>query len=116
MKWCTLLVVSVGNLSIHAEKPFNPLLGETLQTWIGGCPMYLEQIYHHPPRSSYLYVGKGYRISGVIEPKISFGLNNVKGYSERPNRIVFDDGAVIDLLYGKMIIYGMMFGEREFNF
>lgn len=41
---------------------------------------------------SYYFIGNGYKIFGQIEPKISFGINNVKGYSERPNRIIFDDG------------------------
>ena len=78
--------------------------------------MYLQQINHHSPIGSYYFVGNGYKIFGQIEPKISFGMNNVKGYSQRINRIVFDDGTEIDLLYGKMTIYGLMFGEREFNF
>lgn len=40
-------------------------------------------------------IGRGYKIYGRIEPKISFGMNNVKGYSERPNYLVFDDGTEI---------------------
>lgn len=43
-------------------------------------------------------------------------MNNVKGYSDRPNFLRFDDGTVIEMTYGKMVIKGMMFGEREFNF
>ena len=56
--------------------------------------------------------GRGYKIHGEIEPKISFGMNNVKGYSDRPNFLRFDDGTVIEMTYGKMVIKGMMFGER----
>lgn len=39
-------------------------------------------------------------------------MNNVKGYSERPNYLVFDDGTEIEMVYGKMVIHGMLFGER----
>lgn len=43
-------------------------------------------------------------------------MNNVKGYSERPNYIIFDDGTEIELVFGKMVINGMLFGERMFDF
>jgi hypothetical protein len=98
------------------QKPFNPILGETLQFRIDGCPIYLEQISHHPPIGSYLFMGRGYKIHGQIEPKIAFGLNNVKGYSNRPSYIEFEDGAQIEMVYGKMVINGMMFGDRSFNY
>ena len=57
--------------------------------------MYLEQIIHHPPVGAYYFVGRGYKIYGEIEPKISFGMNNAKGYSDRPNYLKFDDGTEI---------------------
>ena len=81
VKFATLLAISVGTLGISRDKPFTPILGETLQLWIGGCPIYLEQISHHPPIGSYYMQGRGYKIYGCISPKISFGMNNVKGYS-----------------------------------
>ena len=66
VKYATLLCISVGTLGISMDKPFNPILGETLQLWLGGCPMYLEQISHHPPIGSYYMVGRGYKITGQI--------------------------------------------------
>lgn len=41
MKYSTLLAISVGTVGILMDKPFNPILGETLQEWIDGCPMYV---------------------------------------------------------------------------
>lgn len=35
------------------SKPFNPILGETLQGSIGGIPFYMEQISHHPPITTF---------------------------------------------------------------
>lgn len=29
-------------MSVNMEKPFNPILGETMQCWIDGNPLYLE--------------------------------------------------------------------------
>lgn len=41
--------MSNSPLYLNMEKPFNPILGETFQCWIDGCPGYAEQISHHPP-------------------------------------------------------------------
>lgn len=56
----------MGTLGISMQKPFNPILGETLQLRIDGCPIYLEQISHHPPIGAYYFQGRGYRIHGQI--------------------------------------------------
>lgn len=95
MKKAVVISVSIGTLGISVEKPFFPTLGETLQVWIGGCPMYMEQILRYPPTGAYLFYGRGYKIYGQVEPKISFGINGGKGYSERPSYIEFDDGQKI---------------------
>jgi hypothetical protein len=59
---CFGLTNSVMYLSM--EKPFNPILGETFQCWINGCPAYSEQISHHPPIAALMLKGRGYDISG----------------------------------------------------
>ena len=56
--------------------------------------------------------GRGYKLHGQIEPKISFGMNNIKGHSDLPNFLEFDDGTQIEMTYGKMVIKGMLFGDR----
>jgi|JI10StandDraft_1071094.scaffolds.fasta_scaffold3054897_1 hypothetical protein len=81
MKMVLLFSISITISSISVSKPFNPILGETLQMWIDGCPVYLEQISHHPPIVAYYMIGRGYKIYGSIGPKASFGLNNITGYS-----------------------------------
>lgn len=53
--------LSSGLLYIGMDKPFNPILGETYQGRIYGCPIYLEQISHHPPIGSIYMVGRGYK-------------------------------------------------------
>lgn len=32
--------ISMSPLYLIMEKPFNPILGETFQAWINGCPAY----------------------------------------------------------------------------
>lgn len=57
------------------SKSFNPLIGETYQGLIDGCPVYAEQISHHPPISSSFMIGRGYKFYGHMEPKINMRLN-----------------------------------------
>ena len=64
---------------IMAEKPFNPILGETYQGMIDGCPVYAEQISHHPPIASLLMKGRGYTVYGSLETKSELGLNSATG-------------------------------------
>ena len=66
MKKLMIFNVTVGNTGVGSEKPFNPILGETYQGLINGCPISLEQISHHPAISTYFFEGRGYRIVGSI--------------------------------------------------
>lgn len=111
-----LFQISTAILVISMNKPFNPVLGETYQGFIDGCPIFLEQVSHHPPISRYLFIGRGYRIYGTIEPKVAVGLNCVKGWSPPLNFIEFEDGTLLQFTMNKMVINGMLFGERTFNF
>lgn len=48
------------------QKPFNPILGETFQARLSdGSEVFLEQISHHPPISSFQLTGPG-RISAFF--------------------------------------------------
>lgn len=116
MKFSVILMISENALSIHMEKPFNPILGETFQGWIDGCPIYMEQISHHPPISAYYFVGRGYKKYGCMEPKVSVGLNSGSGYSIYPHYVEFDDGMKIEYVCAKIVIGGLLIGERTFNF
>lgn len=61
------------------DKAFNPILGETFQGFIDGCPIYGEQISHHPPISSIYMVGRGYKIYGNVEARVYVHLNSGEG-------------------------------------
>jgi hypothetical protein len=112
-----MFAVSNCTLSISMMKPFNPILGDTYQCWIGGCPPYMEQVSHHPPISAYYFCGRGYTLHGTIEAKVSIsGLNGGKCWSEKPTFIDFSDGTRISLVYAKMEIKNVIIGEREFHF
>lgn len=63
-KMVTAVGISMSSLYLIMQKPFNPILGETFQAWVNGCPVYGEQISHHPPISALMFVGRGYTITG----------------------------------------------------
>lgn len=74
--------IAYTNLYLEIEKPFNPILGETFQGWVRGCPVYAEQISHHPAITAFYMVGNGYKIYGSIEPKVEFHLNSATGSND----------------------------------
>lgn len=41
MKFAIAFGLTNSILYINMEKPFNPILGETFQGWINGCPIYM---------------------------------------------------------------------------
>lgn len=53
IKYVTMAFMFISSCKPNIEKPFNPILGETLQGFIGGIPIYFEQTFHHPPTSTY---------------------------------------------------------------
>ena len=75
------LLFSIGNncLALSTRKPFNPILGETYQGEIAGCPVFMEQISHHPPVTSIYFVGRGYKIYGTMQIDVNLRLNYVRG-------------------------------------
>lgn len=66
MKYVFCFALGFSTSYIKMEKPFNPVLGETYQGVIDGCPVYAEQISHHPPISSMLFIGRNYRVHGHL--------------------------------------------------
>jgi hypothetical protein len=90
MKLIVCFALGFSLAYIKMEKPFNPILGETYQGLIDGCPVYGEQISHHPPISSLYMLGRGYRVYGSLEAKVEMGLNTAAGINEGFNNIEFE--------------------------
>ena len=81
-KYCISFALSNSVLYFDIDKPFNPILGETYQGFIDGCPVYAEQTSHHPPICSILFIGRGYRVHTNIEAKVYIHLNSAEGVNE----------------------------------
>jgi hypothetical protein len=74
--------ISASVIYIRMDKPFNPILGETYQSSIDGCPVYGEQISHHPPISAVFLKGRGYTLYGHLEAKVEMSLNSANGIND----------------------------------
>lgn len=99
-------------------KPFNPILGETLQsTMPDGSKVYCEHISHHPPITSYLYEDAegDYKFFGSCELTASFGTNSMKAGQEGDGFIVFKDGQTIRCVAPHYTLGGTVMGDRTIN-
>lgn len=115
-KACVAFAFTASVLYFDIDKPFNPILGETFQGFIDGCPVYGEQISHHPPISSILLFGRGYRIYGNLEAKVYVHLNSGEGVNEGFCTIQFDDGGKVVFQTAPGEVSGLAVGDRKFRF
>lgn len=93
------LVIAFTMSSIHLccgqNKPFNPILGETLQgKFSDGSKFYCEHTSHHPPISNFLMedVDDLYQLYGWYEVTAKLGANNFISGLRGPNNVKFKDG------------------------
>ena len=95
-------------------KPFNPILGETVQAYFpDGSQMYCEHISHHPPISSFLLEGptQNYRVSGHLEFKAKISKNTLIMQNDGPQNVDFNDGQRVTFHTPTDKLKGMLFGD-----
>ncbi len=96
-------------------KPFNPIIGETLEgTFSDGTQIYLEHTSHHPPISNFLMTGPddAYKMYGHHEYKGHVSANTLEGQQDGPNTVEFANGQKITFHYPKVKIHGIIMGSR----
>ena len=76
MKYVTMSYIFLNSCFPNALKPFNPILGETFQGILGGIPIFLEQISHHPPISSLYIKTAEFEAFGNFDIHVELGLNS----------------------------------------
>jgi len=97
-KFAITATISCFHSSSHFLKPLNPILGETYESiWEDGSKMYLEQISHHPPVSSYYMVdpNQNYKFYGFSNFGTSAGLNSLKLQNKGKRYMEWKDGTKI---------------------
>ncbi len=115
MKLVIAFAISGLHLAVTQLKPFNPLLGETLEGGLDdGTKIFCEHISHHPPITSFLVYGPDncYTLSGYYNYKISFSANSLVGTQSGPNKIVFADGESIKYCLPGVKLTGLIMGTR----
>jgi hypothetical protein len=112
-------VISYALSSIYMicgqNKPFNPLLGETMQNKLGDDAMiYGEHTSHHPPISNYLIEqneGK-YKVHGYVEFVGAMGANHIRAGQKGPHTVEFEDGHKIRFALMDYKLGGTIRGAR----
>jgi len=113
-------ILSSLHMSISQKKPFNPILGETFQGWIRGCPISCEQISHHPPISSFYMLGHHFKIQGNFEIAASMNPNTVTGKQLGLGQVIFNERTEnekrIYFTFPPCVVSGLAFGSRVVNY
>lgn len=121
MKYLICLIVAGMFVSADLRKPFNPILGETLEGYFkDGTRIYMEHTSHHPPISSYLIEGPkeyAFKMYGAVEFKanIKNAGNILDIFFEGATHVEFPDGHVIEFHYPTTKVSGLMWGDRTVN-
>ena len=113
MAWIAAFCTAVYGSSERTWKPFNPILGETLQIDLPGGGRYLsEQVSHHPP------IGVGHGETDLWEyditstPKTKFLGNSIEVYPLGRTRIrLKTTGEVFSLLPPNSKAYNLIVGS-----
>ena len=113
MKLVITFVVSGLHNICKQLKPFNPILGETFQGYFDdGTSIYVEHTSHHPPISSFMIEGEGFKFWGFYEYTGRLTKNSLIASQEGPTFVQFDDGQKIKFRMPSVVISGTIWGER----
>ena len=118
MKLAIAFVVSGMYMRANQFKPFNPLLGETLEgSFADGSKVYMEHTSHHPPVSNYLIEGparSNYKLYGCNEfvGNIKNRGNVLNILFRGTNYIEFPDGEIIEFENHVNKVRGLMWGDK----
>lgn len=96
------------------QKPFNPILGETFQAYLGGIPIYYEQVSHHPPISSYYMKCEEFTMHGYLNAVVNVSLNSGSGGNSGIMNIEMKNGNKFHLSFFPADISGLIYGKRKY--
>jgi hypothetical protein len=115
MKNITAFLASLPTLEVRMQKPFNPILGETLQVYLKGIPLFYEQISHHPPVSAFYMTCEQFTLHGNLVAFADVGLNSGVGGNQGILNIKFKNGTHFECFFPPNEISGLIYGQRKFR-
>ncbi|CAD8176370.1 unnamed protein product [Paramecium pentaurelia] len=117
IKQCVAFQFGFIFMYLSCEKPFNPILGETFQGFYDNCPIYCEQISHHPPICAIQMYGRQYRIDAQLELIANFNSNSVVGRNVGTLKISFQNPHQIVLItLAPGSLNGTTYGDKVMNY
>lgn len=115
MKWVITFAISGIYCMLTHLKPFNPILGETLEGGFDdGTKIYCEHTSHHPAITNFYMIGANdlYTMHGKYQYKMEFSANSFKLRQAGYHHIVFKDGGVVSFKLPFAKFSGMVMGTR----
>ncbi|CAD8157336.1 unnamed protein product [Paramecium octaurelia] len=117
IKQCAAFQFGFIFMYLSCEKPFNPILGETFQGFYDNCPIYCEQISHHPPICAVQMYGRQYRIDAQLELIANFNSNSVVGRNVGTVKITFENPhQVVLITLAPGSLNGTTYGDKVMNY
>ncbi|CAK89100.1 unnamed protein product (macronuclear) [Paramecium tetraurelia] len=117
IKQCAAFQFGFIFMYLSCEKPFNPILGETFQGFYDNCPIYCEQISHHPPICAIQMYGRKYRIDAQLELIANFNSNSVVGRNVGTVKITFENPhQVVLITLAPGSLNGTTYGDKVMNY
>jgi len=110
--WLTTMQVG-----INQEKPFDAVIGETFQGYIGDCAIYMEQTSHEPQITSFQMHGKNFTMDGFTRFAVDTSANSVKARQFGQPKITFKNNKTA--VYAQLPtvqIGGTAVGKRTFSY
>ena len=104
------------HLSTLQTKPFNPIIGETLQLKIGDMDFNMEHIQSKPPCSAYYGIAKNYIIKGTVQIQANTSANSIKASKTGKYIIKFADDHCFEIAIPHIMIKGITVGKRLYYF
>lgn len=96
-------------------KPFNPILGETLQgKYPDGTKIFCEHTSHHPPITNFHVEAEdgSYELYGNYEFTGNMSANSLRSGVRGPNIVKFADGHIIRFRNPDWKLGGTVMGDR----
>ncbi|EAS07102.1 oxysterol-binding protein (macronuclear) [Tetrahymena thermophila SB210] len=116
IKYTASFLLSSFIMGFNQEKPFNPIIGETVQARLNGCPIYFEQTSHHPPISNYYLYGRGYDLYGCHIPLVNMGANSLTGLLAGNPTVYFKNTQnKVYAIWNSFNLFNTAIGQRSLN-
>jgi hypothetical protein len=113
-KYVVTSLVAILHIATGQRKPFNPIIGETYQGYIGKSQYYAEQVSHHPPISSFQIYHELYSMFGYYEFTANTSANSVKARQIGLTCLKIDKNEYFATL-PFVHLSGTLFGKRYYN-